>query len=198
VTRAPRAASPELLRSFANLSRALSLLFLKEVVRESLSAAQALLDDLLGADAERAAETDLEELAADYAQTFLHGMPPFGSHYLDPTGLLNAEATGEVASLYRAHGFVVDVTRAAAEDHLGVELEFLAYLLEQEAAAGETGRQEDRAQVRTWRLEFLDRHLLPFALLFLEAAAETARSRFYRSLCAGTRETLIDLRRLAP
>src|SRR5262249_39123147 len=154
-------------------------------------------EELLGPDAGRATETDLEALAADYAQTFLHGVPPFGSHYLDPTGLLNAEATGEVAALYRAHGFVVDVTRAAAEDHLGVELEFLAHLLETEAAAHDAGQQQAAAEMRAWRIEFLDRHVLPFALLFLTAAAETAHSLFYQSLCRATRETLIDLRRLA-
>jgi len=192
----PRHGDLELLRSLSHISRALALLFLKELDRESLATARGLIEQLLGVDAYREAEHDLDVLAADFAQTFLIGIPPFGSHYLDPSGLLNAETTGEVALLYRQHGFVVDITRAPAEDHLGVELEFVAHLLEREAAAREAGASAAALELYRQREEFLDRHLLPFALMFLTAADETAESTFYRSLCRATREVLIELRKL--
>ncbi|MFO0982943.1 MAG: molecular chaperone TorD family protein [Planctomycetota bacterium] len=181
------------LGAYARVCRALARLFLRELDRETLASARAFLIELLGEDAQASASRDLDALAADYAQTFLLGMPPYGSHYLDPSGLLNADSTGEVARLYREHGFVVDITQAPAEDHLGVELEFLAHLFDAEAAACAGGDPTAARTLRAERLAFLERQLLPFAMLFLPAAEATAGTTFYRALCRTAREVLVDL-----
>lgn len=60
--------------------------------------------------------------------------PPYESHYRNPDGLLMGVTAGDVIRFYREAGLTTDAGWRDLPDHLWAELEFMAYLAEQEAA----------------------------------------------------------------
>jgi putative dimethyl sulfoxide reductase chaperone len=74
---------------------------------------------------------DAEQLAIAYSSLFLQMVPPYASLFLSEDGMLNADPAEEAQRAYTRAGFEVrPAWRAGAADHIGVELHFLATLLE--------------------------------------------------------------------
>lgn len=78
-------------------------------------------------------ENTLTELAADYLRTFLgHGIDghsaayPYESVYTSERRLLMQDARTEILALFRANGLEKDPSFKDAEDHIALELEFMA------------------------------------------------------------------------
>lgn len=108
----------------------------------------------------------LDELAADHAAIYLthaHRVSPSESPWIDPEGLTSQQPMFEVRDWYRHHGLEVPDWRKRSDDHLVVQLEFVAHLL---AATQSPIALIDAAG-------FLDRHLLRWYEAF--AAGVVAR-----------------------
>ena len=76
------------------------------------------------------ADVDEQKAAVDYSLLFLQLVPPYASLYLSDDGMLNADAAEEAQRTYSRAGFEVQTSwRSGAADHMGVELHFLASLL---------------------------------------------------------------------
>lgn len=115
----------------------------------------------------------LDELAADFAGTFLSAGSaqvlaaiPCESVYTGKR-LVMQDAWEQVQSIYRQKGLESGSDGLMA-DHLAVELEFMAYLLEQGLA--------DEAK------DFLYAHLLNWTPAFLEDLQKYAKTDFYRAV----------------
>lgn len=118
----------------------------------------------------------LSGLRREYTHLFLVNVYPYESVFLDPSGLLNTDQTVGVAEAYARAGFdSPHLLRVGAVDHLGLELEFLAHLLETAGPAR----------------PFLEEHLLHWAPGFCLAVERAARSPTYRRLARATREALL-------
>ncbi len=171
--------------------------FLATVFREPMTAAAlkeiraaAFLDALrragvdLGQDfADAPEDALLDELAIDYTQLF-HGprghIPPFESIQTGRAGAsLNDETTERVRRFFESAGLALDADCRELADHVRVELEFMAQLLQREAAARESG---DRAAVRRCleaQRDFLKRHLGTWGPGFAAKVQGQAETRFY-------------------
>lgn len=114
------------------------------------------LDFLAGALSPEITRTDaagLDELAADHAAIYLtyqHRVAPSESPWIDPDGLTAQQPMFEVRDWYRHHGLAVPDWRRRPDDHLVVQLSFVARLLE----------ATDRPAALVDAARFLDRHLL--------------------------------------
>ncbi len=111
------------------------------------------------------------ELAADYAGIYLtHACraAPFESVWRDEDGLVLQQPTFDVRAFFRRHGVAAADWRVMADDHLALELEFVALLLERGDGAD--------------ALHFLDEHLMIWMPAFAEAVERRAATAFYRSL----------------
>ena len=94
---------------------------------------------LSGADAHA-----ITDLAVDYVRAFIgHGIDaysaayPFESVYTSPKRLMMQEARDEVLAVYRSEGLDKLPTWKEAEDHIALELEFMAALGDRIVAAAE-------------------------------------------------------------
>ncbi len=119
-------------------------------------------------------EAALEELAADYAKTFLSAGDqsgqsafPYESVYKNMAHQIYGESTAEAEKLYAAKGLKLkeDMFKVM-EDHLGAELEFMAKLIE----------NGDEAEQKA----FLKNHLLNWVSSFTADVVKYASTDFYK------------------
>jgi TorA maturation chaperone TorD len=112
-------------------------------------------------------------------------VPPYGSVYLDPSATgsrpqLWGPSTAAALELYRAAG--LEPAAGQIPDHLALELKFMQFLCEREAAAA---RQDDQAAVARWRrrqADFLHDHLGRWAPAWAAAAGPAAGHPFYATM----------------
>ena len=184
--------SPAELRSRASFYQLLAGAFVEEPGREYLAALRApgTLAELaeLGVrfDADFG-DADLDELenalACEYVALFASpgGCPPVESARL--TGRLQQEPFHEVKAIYREAGFALQPGRFALfEDQLGVELSFVAAMLERLAAATECGdaagaRRLEKVIKRFWAL-----HLGRWARGYASLLERVTEHSFYREI----------------
>ena len=123
------------------------------------------------------------ELRHDYAQLFLNAGQnptfPYASCYasgkVEP--LLMQEPLFRARKAYHASGLHKNPAWPDLDDHIAVELEFIAYL------ARQAGTEKQQA-------EFLDNHLLPWAEPFCTQLADSATTDFYKGLAELTMAAL--------
>ncbi len=133
-----------------------------------------------------AREDVLDQLAADYARTFLgsgvlngNAAFPYESVYTSTHALLMQEARDEVLAIYRSQGVDKDPSWTDPEDHISLELEFMKVLCERTARAiEECDDERARALVKT-QLSFLTAHLMPWVPRFLADVSRFAGTDFY-------------------
>lgn len=119
-----------------------------------------------------------DDAAAAHHTLFAFNLFPYQAIFLDESGLLGGDVTQAVAASYQQAGYKSD---AAAPDHLGQELLFLAYLSEGEAAAWETDQIPLARQWQQQQAYFLVTHLLRW-LVPCVIALEQIAPPFYRQL----------------
>ncbi|HSJ54178.1 MAG TPA: molecular chaperone TorD family protein, partial [Anaerolineae bacterium] len=194
-------------------SRAAAYSFLSRAYRQEASAAflQGLVEELANTTEEDAeseghrllrhyvrgiAQADLDnvetELGAEYAALFLNASPkpvhPFESVYTSSDRLLMQQARDEVLAEYRQEGLARIGDFKEPEDHIAIELEFMAHLCQKTAealGAGDTGAAAGYLQKQQ---RFLEKHLLVWVPAFCRDLAARATSDFYRGIGRLTEE----------
>lgn len=142
-----------------------------------------------------------QALAVEHTRLFL-GLkegsvppPPFESAWRE--GLEAGEALAQVSRSYADAGFADIDLSAGPQDHLGVELKFMAILALREA---EAWQQEDEEAATEWLSQqqaFLDRHLLAWVPRWADALAQRTQEKIYwalaRLILIGVTNTAEDL-----
>lgn len=140
----------------------------------------------------------LTDLSADFAQLFLKtehtNLPssthPFESVYTSSTGLIMQEARDNVAKLYKRYHLKVREDLAVPEDHIGIELEFVAYLNELKLYSKIPERKSDNPSPLLVKKIFLEQHLLNWIPRFCTDIALQAGTTFYQGLARLTESFL--------
>jgi TorA maturation chaperone TorD len=196
-------------------SRASSYTFLSTAYRQEVSAAflEVLVNELTGGAepepeskghrllrdyARRIREADLRQveidLGAEYIALLLAASAnpvfPYESVYTSPERLLMQQARDEVLAEYRGEHLARLREFKHPEDHIAIELEFMAYLCQKTADALEEGDVEAALAALEKQKGFLDRHLLVWVPRFCQDLAQVARSDFYRAIALLTQEHL--------
>lgn len=129
----------------------------------------------------------LDELAADHAAIYLthtHRVHPSESPWIDPEGLTSQQSMFAVRDWYRHWGLEVPNWRLRPDDHLVVQLGFVAHLMEavdQSAALVDTAR-------------FLDRHLLRWIGAFADGVTARCWTAYWAAVAEVTVVYLDTLR----
>ncbi len=84
---------------------------------------------------------------------------PNESVYINPEGGACGLIIAHLEDEYTAAGLALSPAAVEAPDHIAVELEFMAFLCDQEVQAWETGADEATVQVRRQQSDFLNKHL---------------------------------------
>jgi TorA maturation chaperone TorD len=148
-------------------------------------------------------EDKLDALKWDYRQLFVGPdrlkAYPWESVHLGKDHILFDEQTIAVRKLYRQFGLQVPQRRREPEDHIGLELAFMAHLCSLGLAAIEQGDSAALAERLNTQRDFLRDHLLRWAPAFVEAVILHADTDYYRGAAylllgtLGTAARLFDL-----
>ncbi len=123
-------------------------------------------------------EPDAQDLRVEFTRLLTLNVFPYASVYLDAEPCLNSETSARIQLSYDQAGFGPDPRwPIGAPDHFGVELEFVAHLME----AG----QEPQAD------EFLTSEILLWTGIFTHAVEMNAHAEFFRALARDARAWLM-------
>lgn len=201
---ATRAALIEVMDSRANVYGLLSRCWQSEVDAAlagdisdgfTLESESDALADSLAAMKEALAGIDadgLEMLAVTFDRVFFGMGPltarhafPYESVYTSDRGIMMQEAFGQVVSIYRQERLAKDENFKEPEDHLAVELAFMATLAKRAKAflEADTAEGDDAATATVMQsAEFLDSHLRNWTDRFCEDVRQAAGPGFYGAL----------------
>ena len=139
----------------------------------------------------------IDELAVDYVRCFIgHGNTgfsaayPYESVYTSARRLLMGDARDEVVALYRAAGKDKAADWKEPEDHVALELEFVAYLCEKAAEALDAGDEDGAYALTVQQGNFLYDHVENWVPMMLDDLEKFAKTSFYQGLCKLTRGML--------
>lgn len=127
-------------------------------------------------------ETGIEMLAVDFDRVFFGMGPltarhafPYESVYTSDRGIMMQDAYAQVAKIYREQMLQKDSSFTEPEDHIAVELAFMATLAERTAEFLCKGFEEAAEETVSQQQAFLQNHLLNWAERFcidLKAACD--------------------------
>lgn len=130
-----------------------------------------------------------DELREDYHRLFVGPghleAPPWESVYRSKEHLLFGEETMAVREFYRSFGLESKNKNREPEDHIGVEMEFMAYLNREAAAKAAAG--EGFAEFLQGQRRFLKEHMQQWVTALCGDVQRAARTAFFRGLALFTR-----------
>ncbi len=124
----------------------------------------------------------LEEiLNPDFVNLSVLHLIPYETFYTRDDQMIETGGANPVTDIYSAYDFMVDyeVARTLSSDHIGVELEFMHHLANAELQALKDGNENAVKELRETQHEFLNKHLLQWAPLYLINMKYEARTPLY-------------------
>ncbi len=142
----------------------------------------------------------LKALQVDYTNLFtgMRKLPvaPWESVYFNEERLVFQEQTMDVRAWYRQYGLEVINLKKEPDDHIGLELMFVAHLAGLGLAALEAGDEPEFEEMLAAQRAFLAKHIFLWVPLWCEQILEFARTDFYRGLALVIRGALTELSRI--
>ncbi len=142
-------------------------------------------------------EHALEQLAVVFNRVFFGMGPrtaqkafPYESVYTSEGGLMMQEAYSAVLATYRSVGFAKNPDFTEPEDHLAVELSFMALLCDRAVDALRAGDEEEGEMSLRSQQAFLNQHLLNWISPFAKDMRASAVEGFYVQLASFTESYL--------
>lgn len=138
-----------------------------------------------------------DELRADYTRLMFTGdhvlAPPWESVYFSEERMLFQEQTMQVRAWYRRFG--VDAANHAHEpdDHIGLELAFVAHLAHLALVALDQNEPDDFENVLAAQREFLLEHLLKWGYQWCDLVLLHASTDFFRGIALLTKGVLAEI-----
>ncbi len=138
------------------------------------------------------------DLAADYAGLFLNASQtpvyPYESVYTSEERLLMQKARDQMIEELRSEGLALTANAKEPEDHIAIELEFVAHLCQKTIQSLEQGDLLSARQYLEKQKSFLDKHLLVWAPTFCDDTFRAARTDFYKGVAQLTKDFLASER----
>lgn len=139
--------------------------------------------------AKAAGDDALTELAVDYVRTFIgsgtdghEAAYPFESVYLSEKHLMMQAPRDEVRAIYLSEGLDRADDWKVGEDHMALELEFMATLAERCAAAAQAGDACEAARLLRCQRNFLSEHVAAWGRGLTADMRRCAKTAFYQGV----------------
>ncbi|MBU0720293.1 molecular chaperone TorD family protein [bacterium] len=122
-----------------------------------------------------------EHLNPDFVNLSILHLIPYETFYTREDQMIETGGANPVTDMYSAYDFMVDFeeARTVSADHIGVELEFMHHLCKAEMKALEENDTEALRELKEIQKEFLNKHLLQWAPLYLINMKFEARTPLY-------------------
>lgn len=134
------------------------------------------------------AAEDAERVRRDYNRLFFGPekmkAPPYESVHRSQEGLVFEKETMEVRAAYAEFGLAAPRLNKEPDDHLGLELNFVAMLCVRGLDAASRGDDAELARLLDGTARFLDEHLLVWGPTCLMQAANCSTTFFYQGVAA--------------
>jgi len=122
-----------------------------------------------------------EYLNPDFVNLSILHLIPYETFYTRDDQMIETGGANPVTDIYSAYDFMVDyeAARTVSSDHIGIELEFMHHLVDAEMQAAE--EKDDKAVSALQRVQhdFLNKHLLQWAPMYLINMKYEARTPLY-------------------
>lgn len=135
-----------------------------------------------------------EHLNPDFVNISLLHLIPYETFYTRSDQKIETGGANPVTDIYSEFDFIVDyeAARVVSSDHIGVELEFMHSLCEAQIKAMTAGDDVSAKELFVSQKEFLDKHLLQWAPLYLINAKFESRTPLYYDACEMALEFLLS------
>ena len=122
-----------------------------------------------------------EYINPDFVNLSVLHLIPFETFYTREDQMVETGGANPVTDMYSAYDFMVDyeAARTVSSDHIGVELEFMHHLATAELKALQEGDVEAVKELQQVQYDFLNKHLLRWAPLYLINMKYEARTPLY-------------------
>ena len=122
-----------------------------------------------------------EVINPDFVNLSILHLIPYETFYTRDDQKIETGGANPVTDIYSAYNFMVDyeVARTVSSDHIGIELEFMHHLCVAEEKALKDNDAEAVAILREGQHEFLNKHLLQWAPMYLINMKFEARTPLY-------------------
>lgn len=122
-----------------------------------------------------------QHLHVDFANISLLHLVPYETFYMREDQMIETGGANPVTDIYHEYDYIVDFAkaRAVAADHIGVELEFMHYLVEAELSAAKSDDNEAVKHFQFAQKTFLNKHLLKWAPMYLINVKYESRTPIY-------------------
>ncbi len=133
-------------------------------------------------------------LNPDFTNISLLHLIPYETFYTREDQKVETGGANPVTDIYSAYDFIVDyeTARVVSSDHIGVEFEFMHHLCEAQIKAMEEGDDESVHHLLETQKEFLNKHLLQWAPLYLINAKYESRTPLYYDACEMALEFILS------
>ena len=125
-------------------------------------------------------------LQTDYSRLFIGPAkpiaPPWESVYFNEDRMIFQKETAQVRAWYRRFGLEAEKLFKEPDDHIGLELSFLAYLAKLGLQALEDADETKFAEILQAKSQFISEHPLKWVKGWSELVQKNAHSDFYRGL----------------
>ncbi len=135
-----------------------------------------------------------EYLNPDFSDLSLLHLIPYETFYTRDDQMIETGGANPVTDIYSAYDFIVDyeAARVVSSDHIGVELEFMHHLCEAQRKAEAEDDNDAVAALKHVQKEFLNKHLLQWAPLYLINMKYEARTPYYYDIAQTALEFLLS------
>ncbi len=134
-----------------------------------------------------------QHLNVDFANISLLHLVPYETFYTREDQMIETGGANPVTDMYHEYDYIVDFekARAVSADHIGVELEFMHYLVEAEIAAAAAGDKDAVKHLQFAQKTFLNKHLIKWAPMYLINVKYESRTPIYYDAAEMTLEFIL-------
>jgi TorA maturation chaperone TorD len=135
-----------------------------------------------------------QHLNPDFTNISLLHLIPYETFYTREDQKIETGGANPVTDMYSAYDFIVDyeIARVVSSDHIGVEFEFMHHLCEAQLKAMNEDDAEAVKHLLETQKEFLNKHLLQWAPLYLINAKYESRTPLYYDACETALEFILS------
>lgn len=122
-----------------------------------------------------------EYLNPDFVNLAILHLIPYETFYTREDQKIETGGANPVTDMYSAYNFMVDyeISRTISSDHIGIELEFMHHLAKAEIKAREEKDMNSVKDIQSIQKDFLNKHLLQWAPMYLINMKFEARTPLY-------------------
>jgi TorA maturation chaperone TorD len=156
-----------------------------------------LLCSWLSENKRRGEDELLSELQADYTRLFIGPgkvlAPPYESVHFSSDRLMFQKETLQVRQWYARFGLQSEKIYNEPDDHIGLELLFMAHLAAQVAAAAKQEDGETLDRMLEAQRMFASTHLFRWAFRWCDQVCEHTHTDFFRGIALMTQGSLLEI-----